>query len=58
MFDRYFCPRVASRLRANPHVDHLESFLEDLDRRGYARLTIQAYLRGAELFSQWLRRHR
>lgn len=58
MFDRYFCPRVTSRLRASPDADWLSSFLEDLDKRGYARLTIQAYLRQAELFGRWLRRRR
>ena len=56
MFDRYFCPRVAARLRANPDADWLGSFLESLDRRGLARLTVQDYLRGAELFGRWLRR--
>lgn len=56
MFDRYFCPRVAARLRANPDADWLGSFLEALDKRGHARLTVQDYLRGAELFGRWLRR--
>ena len=56
MFDRYFCPRVAARLRASPDADWLCSFLEALDKRGHARLTVQVYLRGAELFGRWLRR--
>jgi hypothetical protein len=55
MFDRYFCARVATRLRASPDADWLGSFLGYLDRRGYARLTIQVSLREAELFGLWLR---
>jgi hypothetical protein len=47
MFDHYFCPRVAARLRASPDAAWLGSFLEVLDRRGHARLTVQVYLRGA-----------
>src|SRR6476619_63753 len=58
MFDLYFCPRVAKRLRASPDADWLGSFLADLHRDGYARLTVQLYLREAELFGRWLRRHR
>ena len=58
MFDRYFCPRVVRRLRASPDADWLGSFLAALHGRGYARLTIQFYLREAELFGGWLRRHR
>ena len=55
MFDRYFCARVSTRLRASPDADWLGSFLKYLDRRGYARLTIQVSLRDAELFGLWLR---
>lgn len=58
MFDRYFCPRVARRLRASADADWLGSFLQALDRRGHTRLTIQVYLREAELFGLWLRRRR
>ncbi|CAN5447760.1 site-specific integrase [soil metagenome] len=58
MFERYFCPRVVARLRASPDADWLASYLEFLDRRGHARLTVQSYLRQAELFGRWLRRHR
>ncbi|QDU21930.1 hypothetical protein ETAA1_39040 [Urbifossiella limnaea] len=57
MFDRCFCPRVARRLRASPDADWLGSFLAALHRCGYARLTVQFYLREAELFGRWLRRH-
>ncbi|CAN5448112.1 hypothetical protein BH11PLA2_BH11PLA2_40160 [soil metagenome] len=32
MFDNYFCPRVAARLRASPDAVWLGSFLEFLDR--------------------------
>lgn len=58
MFDRYFCPRVAARLRASRDAEWLGSFLGALVARGYARLTIQVYLREAELFGRWLRRRR
>jgi integrase/recombinase XerD len=58
MFDLYFCPRVARRLRTSPDADWLGSLLADLHRDGYARLTVQFYLREAELFGRWLRRHR
>lgn len=42
----------------NGDADWLLSFLEYLDRRGHARLTIQLYLREAELFGLWLRHRR
>lgn len=58
MFDLYFSPRVARRLRAHPDVDWLRSFLATLHDRRYARLTIQFYVRQAELFGGWLRRNR
>ncbi len=58
MFDRYFCLRVVRRLCASPDADWLGSFLAALHGRGYARLTIQFYLREAELLGGWLRRHR
>jgi integrase/recombinase XerD len=58
MFDLYVCSRVATRLRASPDADWLASFLAALHRGGYARLTVQIYLREAELFGLWLRRHR
>ncbi|MCE9567506.1 MAG: tyrosine-type recombinase/integrase [Planctomycetes bacterium] len=58
MIERYFCPRVATRLRASPDVRWLASFLATLDGSGYRRLTIQVYLREAELFGLWLRRRR
>src|SRR5262245_13686853 len=58
MLDLYFCPRVARRLRASPDADWLGSFLAAPPRDGYARLTVQSYLREAELFGRWLRRHR
>lgn len=57
MFDLYFCPRVAKRLRTSPDADWLGSLLAVLHRDGYARLTVQSYLRKAELFGRWLRRH-
>ena len=47
---------LAQRLRASPDADWLGSFLAALHGRGYARLTIQFYLREAELFGGWLRR--
>ena len=58
MFDRYFCPSVAARLRASRDADWLGSFLEALATLGYARLTIRVYLREAEQFGRWLRRRR
>jgi integrase/recombinase XerD len=58
MFDRYFCPWVAARLRASPDSDWLSSFLVVLDSRGQARPYVQRYLREAELFGIWLRKRR
>lgn len=58
MFDKYFCPRVVARLRAGPDAEWIESFLGHLHHRGHARLTIQSYVRQAELFAAWLRRRR
>ena len=58
MFNRYFCPRVVIRLRAGPDAEWLESFLGHLHHRGHARLTVQSYVRQAELFAGWLRRRR
>ena len=58
MFERYFCPRVVARLHASPDADWLSSFLNLLDRNRYSRLTIQVYIREAELFGIWLRSHR
>src|SRR6478735_5810247 len=58
MFDLYFCPRVAKRLRTSPDADWLGSLLAVLHRDGYAQLTVQSYLREAELFGRWLRRNR
>jgi site-specific recombinase XerD len=58
VFDRYFCPRVVARLRAGPNKEWLESFLGHLHHRGHARLTVQSYVRQAELFAGWLRRRR
>lgn len=58
MFDKYFCPRVVARLRAGPDAEWLESFLGHLHHRGHARLTVQSYVRQAELFAGWLRRRR
>jgi site-specific recombinase XerD len=58
VFDLYFCPRVATRLRASPDAGWLGSFLASLHHRRYARLTVQHYLREAELFGRWLRRLR
>jgi site-specific recombinase XerD len=58
MFERYFCPRVVTRLRAGPDAEWLESFLLHLHRCGHARLTVQTYVRQAELFAGWLRRRR
>lgn len=58
MFERYFCPRVVRRLRANDHAAVLERLLTDLDRCGYARNTVQTYLGIAEAFLGWLGRRR
>src|SRR5688572_15706904 len=58
MFDLYFCPRVTKRLRTSPDADWLGSLLAVLHHDGYARLTVQSYLREAELFGRWLRRNR
>lgn len=58
MLELYFCPRVVCRLRTNAHVAVLEGLLVDLHRRGYARNTIQNYVRAAEVFLRWIRRRR
>ena len=58
MFERYFCQRVVARLRASPDAEWLASFLVTLHSRGHARLSIQSYIREAELFGEWLRTHR
>ena len=58
MFDVYFCPRVVRRLRSGTDASILEGFLGYLHGRGHARLTIQTYLRAAELFLPWVRRRR
>lgn len=58
MFDAYFCPRVAARLRAGPEPGVLESFLVYLHRRGHPRAVAQRYVREVEVFIRWLRRHR
>jgi len=58
VFDKYFCPRVVARLRAGPDAEWIESFLGHLHHRAHARLTVQSYVRQAELFAGWLRRRR
>lgn len=58
MFDVYFCPRVVARLQSHADTRILKEFLGYLHDRGYARLTIQGYVRAAELFLPWLRRRR
>jgi integrase/recombinase XerD len=59
MFDLYFGPRVVTRLRSGPDACWLEPFLRYLHVQGYSRLSIQCYLREAELFGHWLRqKHR
>lgn len=58
MFDAYFCPRVAARLRAGPEPGALESFLAYLHHRGHPRAVCQRYVREAEVFVRWLRRRR
>lgn len=58
MFECYFCARVAARLHAGPHASHLVAFTAYLHRRGHARLTVQAYVRAAELFFRYLQRRR
>src|SRR5437763_1340100 len=55
MFDAYFCPRVAARLRSRWHAAVLEDFLAFLHGRGHFRLPIQGYVRAAEVFLQSLR---
>lgn len=57
MFDVYFCSRVAQRLQSNRDAVVLAGFLGYLDRRGHSRNTVQQYVRAAELFLRWLRRH-
>lgn len=58
MFDVYFCPRVVARLQRHADTEILKGFLGYLHDRGHARLTIQVYVRAAELFLLWLRRRR
>ena len=58
MFDVYFCPRVVHRLQRNADAAILEGFVGYLHGRGHARLTVQDYLRTAELFLHRLRRRR
>ena len=58
MLDIYFCPRVVHRIQASPDAKVIESLLAYLHRRGHTRLTIQTYVRAAELFTHWLRRRR
>jgi integrase/recombinase XerD len=58
MFDDYFCPRVVARLRASPDTNWLASFVVALHSRGHARLSVQYYVREAELFGLWLRKRR
>lgn len=58
MFDAYFCRRVVRRLRANSDSSVLGAFLTHLHCRGYGRITIQNYIRAAELFTLWFRRRR
>jgi integrase/recombinase XerD len=56
MFEIYFCPRVVLRLEGRANARILEEFLGYLHGRGYARLTVQSYVRQAEVFLHWLRR--
>jgi integrase/recombinase XerD len=58
MYERYFCARVVARLRAEPHTAYLEGFTVYLHRRGHSRLTVQTYVRAAEVFLRWLHRRR
>lgn len=58
MFDVYFCPRVARRLRSGAHAVMLDELLTRLHRRGHSRNTIQVYLRSLEVFLNWLRKRR
>lgn len=58
MFGVYFCPRVVARLQRHADTEILKGFLGYLHDRGHARLTIQVYVRAAELFLLWLRRRR
>jgi integrase/recombinase XerD len=58
MFERYFCSRVVARLRASRDAGWLASFVDALHSRGHARLSVQNYVREAELFGLWLRRRR
>ena len=58
VFERYFCARVVARLRAAPYAVHLEGFTAYLHQRGHSRLTVQNYVRAAELFVSRLRRCR
>lgn len=58
MFNVYFCPRVVARLQKHADTEILKGFLGYLHDRGHARLTIQVYVRAAELFLPWLRRRR
>ncbi len=56
MLNVYFSLRVVRRLQAEPEAVLLAEFLGYLHGRGHARLTIQQYVRTAELFLRWLRR--
>ena len=55
MLDAYFCPRVARRLRASPDAATIDSFIIYLHRRSHTYLTIQNYVRAAEVYLHYLR---
>lgn len=58
MFEIYFCPRVVRRLEGCANARILERFLGYLHGRGHARLTVQSYVRQAEVFLHCLQRRR
>ena len=47
-------PRVCERIRSNPIAEQILEFIEFLDQRGHAPLTIQLYVQVVEHFGHWL----
>lgn len=55
MLEKHFRrPQVCERIRSNPIGELIVEFVEYLDQRGHAPLTIQLYAQAVEHFGRWL----
>jgi site-specific recombinase XerD len=57
MIEKFFgTTSVCVRLKEGPLAEVIGQFLEHLDARGYARMTVHQYVQAAEHFAGWLAR--